>query len=354
MTIRHECAEALKDRNVQAFLRVIREGETHQGDEAYRTIVGGSRFTSFDDHPRQYIRIERLGVTSSAAGAYQFLASTWDECAKALGLADFGPPNQDLAAVFLIRRRGALEDVIEGRIERAIALCGKEWASLPGSPYGQGGISTERALKVYAQWGGSLVGAPPIPPPSHPNSPPMPAGEADWPQEKPMAPIVAALLPSLIDAIPKLGKIFSSGSAVSERNVKAAEVVMQAVKTATGAPNEQAAVEIIQRDPAALQAATKAVEGIWWQITEAGGGGIEGARKANAGPLMSPALLVTLALLPLVYIALGAVLFRDGFSDDVKAMVLGAIFGGLLTGGITAFWFGTSASSQRKTELMGR
>ena len=42
----------------------------------------------------------------------------------------------------------------------------------------------------------------------------------------------------------------------------------------------------------------------------------------------------------------------DGFSDDIRAMVLGAIFGGLLTGGVTAYWFGTSASSHRKTELM--
>ena len=69
-------------------------------------------------------------------------------------------------------------------------------------------------------------------------------------------------------------------------------------------------------------------------------------------PWMLPALWVTFALMPLVYIALYAVLFREGFSDDIRAMVLGAIFGGLLTGGFTAFWFGTSASSQQKTDML--
>jgi hypothetical protein len=92
-------------------------------------------------------------------------------------------------------------------------------------------------------------------------------------------------------------------------------------------------------------------------VNEAGGGGIEGARKADVaavaggGFVHSPAFWITVLLLPLVYMALGAVLFKEGFSDDMKAMVLGAVFGGLLTGGVTSYWFGTSASSARKTEI---
>ena len=111
-TLLQECQAALADANVQAFLRVIREGETDQTDAAYRTIVGGGLFDSFDDHPRKFVYVQLFNVRSSAAGAYQFLSRTWDECAAALQLPDFSPAMQDLAAVFLIRRRGALADVI--------------------------------------------------------------------------------------------------------------------------------------------------------------------------------------------------------------------------------------------------
>jgi muramidase (phage lysozyme) len=58
--------------------------------------------------------------TSTAAGAFQFLSRTWDECAKALGLTDFSPASQDLAAVFLIDRRKALDDVLAGRFDEAV------------------------------------------------------------------------------------------------------------------------------------------------------------------------------------------------------------------------------------------
>jgi muramidase (phage lysozyme) len=76
-------------------------------------------------------------ITSTAAGAYQFLARTWDEVAAALELPDFSPQSQDVAALWLIRRRGALADLREGRFDDFVAKCAKEWASLPGSPYGQ-------------------------------------------------------------------------------------------------------------------------------------------------------------------------------------------------------------------------
>lgn len=61
--------------------------------------------------------------------------------------------------------------------------------------------------------------------------------------------------------------------------------------------------------------------------------------------LYSPVFWVTMALLPMVYMALYAVMFLDGFSNDIRAMVLGAVFSGLLNGGIAAFWYGTSAAA---------
>ena len=44
-------AESLKNTNVQAFLRVIRAGESSQDDSAYTVINGGSHFTDFSKHP---------------------------------------------------------------------------------------------------------------------------------------------------------------------------------------------------------------------------------------------------------------------------------------------------------------
>lgn len=126
---------ALGNENVRAFLSLIRKTE----GAGYSTLFGGGTFNGWADHPRQKITKPLGGrsLTSTAAGAYQFLARTWDECAASCGLKDFSPASQDIAAIFLIDRREALEDVIDGDWRIAIAKCNKEWASLPGSPYGQ-------------------------------------------------------------------------------------------------------------------------------------------------------------------------------------------------------------------------
>lgn len=151
----------LGERNVQAVLRVIRAGEGTADEAGYRRIVGGSLFSSFADHPR----VIKSGTfangktwRSSAAGAYQFLASTWDETAGIMGLPDFSPASQDLGALGRIAARGALADVRAGRLDAALAKLGREWASLPGSPYGQPTISAARARAVYAAAGGSVYG----------------------------------------------------------------------------------------------------------------------------------------------------------------------------------------------------
>lgn len=142
--------------NLRAFLQVIRAGEGTAGADGYRTVFGGGKFAGYADHPRQAIT-RKLGgrsITSTAAGAYQFLSGTWDECARALGLPDFGPESQDAAAAYLIRRRGALGDVYAGRFDAAVRKCAKEWASLPGSPYGQPTRTIEQASATYAAAGG--------------------------------------------------------------------------------------------------------------------------------------------------------------------------------------------------------
>lgn len=148
------------EQNLTAFLALIRIAETGTaGDRAYSTIFGGGQLATFADHPRKAVTAMLGGrpITSTAAGAYQFLSRTWDEAARALGLRDFSPANQDIAATWLIRRRGALADVRAGRIEAALAKCAKEWASLPGSPYGQPTKTIGQALALYESAGGSLA-----------------------------------------------------------------------------------------------------------------------------------------------------------------------------------------------------
>jgi muramidase (phage lysozyme) len=144
----------LNNANVQAILRVIRTGEGTADVAGYRRIFGGQLFTSFDDHPR--IVVSKSGYKSTAAGAYQMLASTWDETRKMMGLSDFSPASQDAAAVGRIAARGALPDVLAGRFDVAIQKIAKEWASMPGSPYGQPVITLSKAREVYAMAGGEL------------------------------------------------------------------------------------------------------------------------------------------------------------------------------------------------------
>jgi muramidase (phage lysozyme) len=146
------------EQNVNAFLHLIRVAE-HGRDDAmvYQTLFGGGLFESFADHPRVVVRATLGGkpILSSAAGAYQILARTWDGIRG--DLPDFSPASQDTAAVKLIRRRGALADVRAGRVVDALRRCAPEWASLPGSTYGQPTISLDTALALFDEGGGLLA-----------------------------------------------------------------------------------------------------------------------------------------------------------------------------------------------------
>lgn len=147
--------EVLRNFNVQAMLRVIRNAEGTADAGGYNRLFGGGSFDGYADHPRRIIKLS--GYTSTAAGAYQFKASTWDETRQMMGLRDFSPSSQDLGAVGRIAARRALDDVIAGRFEQAIQKINKEWASLPGSPYGQPVVTMERARGVFLAHGGNDI-----------------------------------------------------------------------------------------------------------------------------------------------------------------------------------------------------
>jgi len=335
--------QTLKNHNVQSFLALIR----HTEGAGYTTLFGGGIVENTEDHPR--IAITRtLGgkpITSTAAGAYQFLSRTWDECVKALGLPDFTPASQDQAALYLIERRRALPAVLEGDWETAIERCNREWASLPGSPYGQPTKSMAKCLAFLDNLkGGGAVATDTFPEPTN-------QGDTN------MAPFIAAAIPSLIQAAPALIRLFGKGEQ-SEKNAKAAETVAAIAKEVTGETSIEGAVSAISTSPVMAQTFNQAVEEKWYTLTgEAGGGGIGGARKYDTAaqgtgkPWLSPALWISLLLLPLVYLVVIAVMFGEGWTNDIRAMVVSSIIS-LVLGSVTGFFLGTSYGSQRKTDLM--
>lgn len=91
---------------------------------------------------------------SSAAGAYQIIRPTWVKLKARLGLVDFRSESQDLAAIDLIRSRGALADVLAGRLDAAVRKCNTEWASLPGNLAGQPQRRRDDLLTVFTDAGG--------------------------------------------------------------------------------------------------------------------------------------------------------------------------------------------------------
>lgn len=143
MATAEELAGYLSNPNVQKVLRVIGQAEGTVGDkiaDPYRIAFGGRTFDSLDSHPNTltaFTQTDGKANKSSAAGAYQFLKPTWDDVSSKLGLKDFSPRSQDIAALELINRAGALQDVLKGDTSAAFSKLGGTWASLPSSPYAQ-------------------------------------------------------------------------------------------------------------------------------------------------------------------------------------------------------------------------
>lgn len=145
----------LANENTQRYLRMLQQAEgTYKGanGDPYRVAFGGGTIDDLSQHPRKlhnFTQTDGKRNKTSAAGAYQFLGSTWDDVAGKLGLPDFGPQSQDLAALELMRRNGSLQDVLAGNFDKAVQKDGRTWASLPSSPYAQPRRSqgfVERAL----------------------------------------------------------------------------------------------------------------------------------------------------------------------------------------------------------------
>merc|ERR1711966_404693 len=75
----------------RALLNTIRfaEGTWKNGhDLGYRTLYGGGQFEDLSKHPEKVV-VKRY--VSAAAGAYQFLPTTWQEVSGRLSLPNFSP-----------------------------------------------------------------------------------------------------------------------------------------------------------------------------------------------------------------------------------------------------------------------
>lgn len=190
-----------------------------------------------------------------------------------------------------------------------------------------------------------------VPTPSQPDPAPAPSQRSTT-----MSAFIPAAFAAIAEAVPSLIRLFGS-SEVSERNAKAAELVVNVAKEATGARNEQELIETLKADPAAAALVADAVQHVWYQIA-VDTSGIEGARAANSEsmakgerPWMNPALWITILLLPLVYLTVYFVLTRGEFNSEVKSMVVASVVSGVLSA-VAGYWLGTSFSSSRKTEQM--
>ena len=139
----------------RALLNTIRyaEGTWKDGeDKGYRIIYGGGQFQDLSRHPEKVV-VKRY--TSAAAGAYQFLPKTWKGVARELMLTSFEPKHQDQAALHLVERRGALDEIdAQGLTKEAMAKLAPEWASFPTkagrSAYGQPVKSHQELASFYS------------------------------------------------------------------------------------------------------------------------------------------------------------------------------------------------------------
>lgn len=144
--------------NVKAFLAMIRKFESAG---KYNVIYGGQTFDDFSAHPdiRVPFQDPRTNDTnySTAAGAYQITYPTWLSIQAVAFLPDFSQQSQDLAALWLLKIRGALTYIIAGDFDNALRIASKTWASLPYTDSQQKHVNYLVAQTEYTKNGGTLT-----------------------------------------------------------------------------------------------------------------------------------------------------------------------------------------------------
>lgn len=130
-TTLQQTADYTAGQNKKKFLDFLGKAE----GAGYDTIVGGrQKITDYTTHPN-IVGLRTADGPSTAAGKYQITGTTYRDAAPHVGVTDFSPESQDKIAEFLIKRKGAMDDVTSGNFNGAIAKLGGTWASLPSSKY---------------------------------------------------------------------------------------------------------------------------------------------------------------------------------------------------------------------------
>lgn len=134
----------------QALLRTIRYAEGTDSAAGYNTMFTFKQFSDMSRHPRILNRSGKL--VSDAAGAYQYLSTTWQPYADGLKIKDFTPDSQDKVAHHHIKKLGVNPKQLLTR--EMLAKLAPTWASLPkaggGSVYaGQTAKNADRLLRYY-------------------------------------------------------------------------------------------------------------------------------------------------------------------------------------------------------------
>jgi lysozyme len=142
--------------NVAAFLKFIRYAEHHREDEGVYFLLYGGQQTFIDTSKHPNKAITAWGRTSTAAGAYQILYSTWKEAKDKGVVIDFSKASQDKLATSKLTSRGALQYIKKGDIDHAIPLLRNEWTSMPGAA--QSKMTMTRARELFAKYVAEFAG----------------------------------------------------------------------------------------------------------------------------------------------------------------------------------------------------
>ncbi|URD53367.1 glycoside hydrolase family protein [Chroococcidiopsis sp. CCNUC1] len=154
------------DPYVRALMRTISASESN-AEEPYVLLYGGDHFHNFNQHPNVCVKIARgpnRRKCSTAAGRYQFLASTWLEKARkyhphphgstGLSIYSFEPKYQDKVTYkWLKDRRIWGTDIAfllrQGRVDEVLKMLSGTWTSLG---YGiEDNWVTPHLAKIYQQ-----------------------------------------------------------------------------------------------------------------------------------------------------------------------------------------------------------
>jgi muramidase (phage lysozyme) len=383
--------------NVRAFWDVIRKTESSVDDSAYTMVnfaapddpargVKAHHFSSFARHPYEGLKTTQGGF---AAGAGQFIPTTWAGLVRQYSFTDFSPASQDMGYVGLLIGRGALADIVAGRFEQAVAKLRPEWTSLPGASESRPDWTMEKAKAFFVQRGGALADAS-APIPDKPTDT-LTVPQSTTPEGSAMPAFVAAFLPAVFqlfagraaEVVQRFSKAPAdvAASFVSEMGQKLTDLSGLAV---TDDASALRAVAAVVDDPAKMAALQDhaidylakvspfldkiaAFEQAEWTASETAINNAAARNRATQGlPLETDrAFLVSTAILAMVGFVVVSVLWKDmllywilpqavvdrigvvGFSTDMQSFVIGAIVGGALTA-VIAYFLGSNKQSAAK------